>query len=210
MTLTEQSRRERKKTETRRRIFEAAISLFREQGFEATTVDDITEKADVARGTFFNYFPRKESVLAYLSEERVALAEANAAELLEDQAPAREKLLEMFAFAASAYVADRELSRYVFSEWMQRAFTPTEEAGARWQKLLLQVIEQGQAAGELRGDVPAFQMESLLSSVYISTLYYWLCCPVGAKLPQDFELLAELKARLGLVMDGIAGKRGRS
>jgi AcrR family transcriptional regulator len=210
MTLTELSRRERKKEETRRRIFEAAITLFRAQGFEATTVDDITEKADVGRGTFFNYFPRKESVLAYLSEERVALAEENAAELLGDQAPAREKLIEIFAFAASAYVADRELSRFVFNEWMQRAFTPTEEAGTRWQRLLVSVIEQGQAAGELRADVTPVLIESLLSSVYISTLYYWLCCPVGAKLPQDFELLEELRTRLTLVMDGVAVRRGRS
>jgi AcrR family transcriptional regulator len=210
MTLTELSRRERKKEETRRRIFEAAITLFRESGFEATTVDEITEKADVGRGTFFNYFPRKESVLAYLSEERVALAEENAAELLEDHTPAREKLLEIFAFAASAYVADRELSRYVFNEWMQRAFTPAEEAGTRWQRLIVRVIEQGQAAGELRADVAPVLMESLLSSVYISTLYHWLCCPVGTKLPQDFELLAELRVRLELVMDGIAVRRGRS
>ena len=49
MTLTEPTRRERKKEETRRRIFTAAISLFREKGFEQTTVDEITEKADVCR-----------------------------------------------------------------------------------------------------------------------------------------------------------------
>lgn len=209
MTLTELSRRERKKEETRRRIFEAAITLFREQGFEATTVDEITEKADVGRGTFFNYFPRKESVLAYLSEERVGLAEENAAEMLQDLVPAREKLLEIFAFAASAYVADRELSRYVFNEWMQRAFTPTEEAGSRWQRLLVQVIEQGQAAGELRADVSPLLIESLLSSVYMSTLYYWLCCPVGTKIAEDFPLQEGLRQRLELVMDGIATKGGR-
>ncbi len=67
MTEIEVSRRERKKDETRERIFKTAIKLFHARGFEATTVDDITEKADVAKGTFFNYFPRKESVLAYLS-----------------------------------------------------------------------------------------------------------------------------------------------
>jgi AcrR family transcriptional regulator len=113
MTLSELSRRERKKEETRRRIFEVAIALFRAQGFEATTVDEITEKADVGRGTFFNYFPKKEAVLAYLSEERVALAEENAAALLDDQTSVRAKLHDIYAFAASAYVPDRELSRYV-------------------------------------------------------------------------------------------------
>ena len=210
MTLADLSRRERKKEETRRRIFECAISLFREKGFEQTTVDEITEKADVGRGTFFNYFPRKEAVLAYLSEERVALAEENAAALLEDRASAREKLLDIYSFAASAYLEDRELSRYVFNEWMQRAFQPTEEAGKRWHKLVVAVIEQGQAAGELRSDVQPLTMESLLSSVYISTLYYWLCCPVGSELPLDFPLLEELRLRLTLVIEGLGAKGGRA
>lgn len=210
MTLSELSRRERKKEETRRRIFEVAIALFRERGFEATTVDEITERADVGRGTFFNYFPRKEAVLAYLSEERVALAEENAAALLDSQAPAREKLHDLYAFAASAYLSDRELSRFVFEEWMRQAFAPTEEAGSRWQVLVLRIIEQGQAAGELRADVPAIVLESLLSSVYMTTLYFWLCCPVQAAPQHDFPLLEGLRQRIDLVMDGVATKGGRS
>jgi AcrR family transcriptional regulator len=216
MTLTELSRRERKKEETRRRIFEAAISLFRERGFESTTVDDITEKADVGRGTFFNYFPKKEAVLAYLSEERVAHAEENAAALLEDQAPAREKLHEIYAFAASAYVADRELSRYVFEEWMRQAFAPTADAGNRWERLIVRVIEQGQATGELRADTPAMLIESLLSSVYMTTLYLWLCCSTGlasAGAPgaeASFPLLDSLRTRIDLVLDGVATRGGRA
>ena len=210
MTLSDLTRRERKKEETRRRIFETAIALFREKGFEQTTVDEITEKADVGRGTFFNYFPRKESVLAYLSEERVALAEENAAVLLEDRATAHDKLLDIYSFAASAYLKDRELSRYVFNEWMQRAFQPTQEAGQRWHKLVVAVIEQGQTAGALRADVQPVVMESLLSSVYISTLYYWLCCPVGSEMPLDFPLLEELRLRLTLVIEGLGTKGGRA
>lgn len=210
MTLSELSRRERKKEETRRRIFEVAIALFRERGFEATTVDEITERADVGRGTFFNYFPRKEAVLAYLSEERVALAEENAAALLDSQAPAREKLHDLYAFAASAYVSDRELSRFVFEEWMRQAFVPTEEAGSRWQALVLRIVEQGQAADELRADVPAIALESLLSSVYMTTLYFWLCCPVQAAPQHDFPLLEGLRQRIDLVMDGVATKGGRA
>lgn len=210
MTINELSRRERKKEETRRRIFEAAVSLFREKGFEATTVDEITEKADVGRGTFFNYFPRKEAVLAWLSEERALVAEENASALLDDAKPAREKLLEIYAFAASAYTPDRELSRFVFNEWMQRAFAPTEDAAFRWHKLLVTVIEQGQSSGELRSDVPSALIESLLSSVYMSTLYFWLCCPVGTAMPDgDFALLPEMRLRLTLVMDGLATRGAR-
>ncbi len=202
MTELEVSRRERKKEGTRERIFKEAIRLFRERGFDKTTIDDITELADVAKGTFFNYFPRKESVLAYLSEKRLITAEENAGALLSDSTPAREKLIGIFTHCASVYEEDRGLSRFVLNELMMRAFGPSEDAGIRWQALTLKVIEQGVATGELRKDLDATRTESLLTSVYFSTVYLWVNCN-----ETRFELRDELRGRLQLVLDGIATRR---
>jgi AcrR family transcriptional regulator len=210
------SRRERKKEETRHRIFHAAVDLFRHKGFEQTTVDDITEKADVARGTFFNYFPRKDAVLAFLSESRLTELEEDAGALLAQPRPAREKILDLLSDAASAYAEDRELSRYVLVELMRLAFSPANEVMARWHEQIVRLVVQGQETGDLRRDLDPVRCEELLQAVYYATLYQWVCegpapgldsaAPAAAMcLPHGFqELQAELRTRLMLVMEGIA------
>ena len=56
------------RAETRERIIRAALNLFSEKGMTATTIEDITNAADVGKGTFFNYFATKEHVIAHLCE----------------------------------------------------------------------------------------------------------------------------------------------
>jgi AcrR family transcriptional regulator len=55
--------RERKKAKTRATIREHAMRLFQEQGYAATTVEQIAEAAEVSPSTFFRYFPTKEDVV---------------------------------------------------------------------------------------------------------------------------------------------------
>jgi len=64
-------RRERRKLEVRGRIVEAARELFDVQGFDATRVSQIADRADVAEKTFFNHFPTKQHVMRELAIESV-------------------------------------------------------------------------------------------------------------------------------------------
>jgi AcrR family transcriptional regulator len=57
--------RERKKAKTRAEIQRQALRLFRERGYEATTVGRIAEAAEVSESTFFRYFPTKEDVVLW-------------------------------------------------------------------------------------------------------------------------------------------------
>ncbi|MFP5208293.1 MAG: TetR/AcrR family transcriptional regulator [Acidobacteriota bacterium] len=61
-------RRQRRAAETRMRLFRSALQLFAKRGFSSVTVEDITEAADVGKGTFFNYFATKDHVLGVMTE----------------------------------------------------------------------------------------------------------------------------------------------
>jgi len=61
--MTPLTTRERKKNQTRDELIEAALGLFRERGYDATTVDDIVTAANYSRATFFRHFPTKEDVV---------------------------------------------------------------------------------------------------------------------------------------------------
>lgn len=205
----EVSRRERKKDETRDRIFKAAVRLFRDKGFENTTIDDITERADVAKGTFFNYFPKKESVLGYLSESQLADAEEFASTLLQTHQPVRRKLIALLQRIASVYEEEPELSRYVMRESMRRAYTPSDSVHMHWHSLLTGLIRQGQQAGELRGDIEAGRAVYVLGSVYMGTVFMWLMCQKGEPGcdTMTFDLRQELDARLSLMFAGLAARQ---
>ncbi len=71
-TTSQRSRRERHKDRTRRRLLEAADELFRRQGFDATTVEEIASHADVAKGTFFNYFKSKNDLPSVIISSRMS------------------------------------------------------------------------------------------------------------------------------------------
>lgn len=68
----EPRRREAKKQATRERLYNSALELFRERGYDKVSVADITARADTAKGTFFNYFETKADVLAAWYEDVLA------------------------------------------------------------------------------------------------------------------------------------------
>lgn len=80
-------RRERKKAATRQSLEDHAFRLFNANGYDATTVEDISDAADVSARTFFRYYPTKEQVLYADHEPRLEAATQLLASRPADEAP---------------------------------------------------------------------------------------------------------------------------
>src|SRR5215470_11857943 len=102
MSSQPRTRIDRRKSETRARILEAAVELFGEVGFDATKVADVCERADVARQTFFNHFPTKGDLLAELYRRGGDFISATLDSAYERGATMRERLALFFVDALTA------------------------------------------------------------------------------------------------------------
>ena len=205
MTEAVLGRRERKKEETRRRIFDAAIRLFADKGFEATTVDEIAEAADVAKGTFFNYFPRKEDIVHFLFEEWTVIGEQI---LAESHRSAEERLVDMFAEAAASFGDTRELAGTVAKFSLQQMCAPDPFVVAthrRHDQIFDAIWQQGVERGEFRADLDPKQARGVLGSVFVGAATWWVGAPNGHVDPEalQFTLPEVIRNNVRVVFDGL-------
>jgi AcrR family transcriptional regulator len=215
------SRRERKKQETRLQLIKAALQLFREHGYDATTVEQIADAADVAKGTFFNYFETKETILPALVEWR--LQELGAALTPEQGAPASPvaRIKLGLRLIASDPLADHALARQVFGALAQQRQMPTAPptsplsppfAAGGMIGLLARQVQQAQEAGEIRADLDAVYLARVICTLFFQQMMMWHhgYRPTPPSFPPKVggdEGGEVLDAALDLLLDGIAGPK---
>ena len=194
---TSEPRRERRKRETRERIIREAARLFDQKGFERTTVDEIVRRADVSKGTFFNYFERKDSILSLVADQRHARSRESAAEILSLAVPVRDKILAIFAEAAEVWEEDPGSSRHALRGLAEGALRQDRERGA-WSLAIRECVDQGRKSGEFRSEIDAARAEALLTAIFHDALRRW-----SAR--EGLDLQEEVRELVLLALDGLAG-----
>lgn len=157
------SRWERRKERTRRALLQAADRLFCEKGFDATTVEEIAHAADVAKGTFFNYFETKETLLIHLLALQIedALAEVPGA-----GQPAPERLRLTLKAAWDALAPYRHLTRHAVLHNV-RPPRPPRERPQKMPRALITLIQQGQEEGTIRAEIDAETVAFFLNVYFL-------------------------------------------
>lgn len=199
------ARARRGRNPTREKLFRAAVTLIAEQGFSATTVDEIAERAGVAKGTVYYNFTSKNELFEQLLRHGVELLTADlqeAARAAEEAGGGRVDALDAMVRAGLAFI-DRYpafTQLYVAELWRtNRAWNSTlmvvrKEAVAVVEEQLRSGVEEGELSGDI--DIP-LTASALVGMVLVAALDW--------KAFQPERSLDEVHGALSLLLQGRVG-----
>jgi AcrR family transcriptional regulator len=204
--------RERGKIERRQRVRQAALEMFAEKGYDATTTKEIAERAQVGAGTVFVYARDKRELLMMVMNDQL---DALTDEELDDAAAEISLLDQIMIFFAKRYALwarNPELSRCTVRETFSYV-KDTDELGPEILRFLHRLprhtakftalIKQRQARGSLRPDLDAEMIAQMCMAIYLNELRHWLASRV-LDIPAG---LSRLRALLELALTGLEAGR---
>jgi AcrR family transcriptional regulator len=190
-------RRERKKDETKRKIIDVALELFHRQGFAATTMEQIADTADVAKGTLYNHFATKEAIVGEYMRRTVRENEPDAVKFFKELPDTRSRLYVFMEKIAEWTELNKEIVGIYVSYRMQNLFRPQDERErSGFESLLAKIIGHGQASGELRKNISQEKLVKYFEVLHAMTLRNWLVEP------EEFPLQQNLIEAVDLFLTG--------
>ena len=173
------NRRARKKEETRSNIIDCAVDLFKENGFDKTSMEKIADIADVSKGTLYNYFQDKESILIAYFQSSIADYGQEFRIRLKEVHGIQARLNFLLDFIIDHILAnDLELGT-IYLKFRMRTlldnnpFDNPQRSGL--ENFVLEIMNEAQENKEIRGDIPALVLarnfQFLARSYLIASLY---------------------------------------
>lgn len=188
------SRTERRKEATTRKIVEAAMRLFKERGFDATTMESIAEAADVAKGTLYNYFPVKEAIVSEFMRRSFQRRYDERIQKMHDQPDTRSRMRLVLAELVAGVRSMKDVyERYmVYRMRSLVAFHEDEAMKSGFYRLGTEIVELGQRSGELRADLPVQVLEDLFEFAFVEIVKEFYADPHGFSARTAIERYTDL------------------
>jgi AcrR family transcriptional regulator len=173
--LAAMGRRERRAAETRIRLFRCALELIAGRGLANVTVEDITEAADVGKGTFFNYFASKDHVLGVMAEIQVAKVKEAASKAVQGRQSIHSVLRQLVRRLAEEPGRNPRLARAMISSFL--ATESVREIVKRnmyeGRKTIAEVVAAGQQRGEIDPRLDTKKVAMQLLQALMGTVLLW-------------------------------------
>ena len=175
----------RKTSETQQIIFDAAMKLMSEKGFQGTTVRDICALAGIPIGTFYNCYKSKVDILKRIYDDGDAFIQSA------EKGRSLSALESLRAFA----IRYAQLNERTGIDVLRVLFYPSNEWFSMERPMQLyakRFVESGQRCGSIRLDLSAEEIVGALFDILRGVCYNWCVCDGGFDLRQRIELHMQL------------------
>ena len=163
---------------TKGRIVDAAWELFYEQGYEQTTIDEIVERSETSKGSFYHYFDGKDALLSslsYLFDKKYEELK----DIIDPEMNSYEKLLylnhELFLMIENRVSLDL-LARLFSTQLTTNGEKHLLDHNRTYFRILRQYIIEGQKRGQLRSDFSVNEIMKAYAMYERAILYDWCLC----------------------------------
>ena len=198
--------REQRKADRRRRVLDAARTVFLERGYDAATTRDIASRAGVAVGTVFVYaHDKRDLLMTIVNDDLEAVTDESFARIRDDDAFI-DKLIGMFEPRYRYWVRDPALSSFALHETAAaRAVdvpSETERFKGRRSRMIAKIfelVEIERHAGRMQQRDDPQDIALFLMGIYLADARFWLIDDD----PDVAEGISRLRAHLELAMRGL-------
>ncbi|MDT3496923.1 TetR/AcrR family transcriptional regulator [Bacillus toyonensis] len=194
--------RETRKKELKELIFLKAVQLFQERGYENVTVQDITTACGIAKGTFFNYFPKKEHILLFLGDSQIELWNKSLKTYANVENP-KKRIKLVLGDLLDRFTGHGELMNHAVFEIIKSNYLVENELKSihQLQESLSSIITEAKETGTLHSPWDT----NIITSTIMSTYFYTL---MSHSLLHANETSAKniLNQQLDIVWEGINQK----
>jgi AcrR family transcriptional regulator len=164
------NRTDRRKLEVRDRILQAAFDLFLSQGIEATTIEDICGRADVANRTFFNHFASRQDMIRALAERR--LLNMHDVLLHRSTQPIPERIVGVFSDVAATLLESGDTYRVMIGAMLITTGAGTER-GFGLHDTFLELVKEGVASGAVSAKHDPHTLADVIVGALVVSIVNW-------------------------------------
>lgn len=213
MEIDRMGRREDKKELTKQQMLTAAADLFAAKGYESTGVEDIAERANVAKGTFYYHFETKEALVVELRRSMLAGTVEQTYALLAQGHPPITVLERLLLERAAFTQKEPELAKVFFLQRIQVILfkdedlivhPPPLEPGAkrtlRFRAVIYELVCEAQKRGHVRSDQSPAEITGMIIACFLHAQGAWLASD------RSTSMVEKVHRWLHALFDGVGNK----
>jgi AcrR family transcriptional regulator len=191
-------KRKTRKENTRKKIFKAALELFTSKGFEKTIIEDITKRANVAKGTFYNFFSKKEDVLVYYLESKIA--ESHEKFRINNGSNFIEQYKGLLSNYLNFIFKNKNFAKIILKERVMSQGSKRNPYELKIKQRIAQLVDLAKQREEIRDHIDTSRIVEVVTGINTLYIIYW----VNGSLKNKEECIARICEAVEHFLHGIA------